>query len=132
MVLRPLPVRDPNTLLRFKRLAAESYSYGLPFPEMAFFRKYGKTLSAVLALTQTKLAIEGEEKQLNAHFVTANFFSELGALARLGRVLDPERDEASDAEPVVVLGQGFWQTPLRRRSFCRRKDRSFSIVSRRR
>jgi predicted permease len=109
MVLRPLPVRDPNTLLRFKRLAPESFSYDLPYPEMAFFREYGKTLSAVLALNSTKLSIEGEQKQLNAHFVTANLFGELGASAGLGRMLDPERDEASNAEPVVVLGHGFWQ-----------------------
>lgn len=75
MVLRPLPVRDPNTLLRFKRLAPESFSYDLPFPEIAFFREYSKTLSAVLALNAAKLAIEGDEKQLNAHFVTAIFLA---------------------------------------------------------
>jgi hypothetical protein len=47
-------------------------------------------------------------------FVTANFFRELGATARLGRMHDPVRDEASNAEPVVVLvlGQQFWNRRL--------------------
>jgi predicted permease len=109
MVLRPLPVRDPQTLLRFHRRSPQSYAFALPYPEMAFFSEYSKTLSAVLALNSTKVVAEGEEKQLNAHFVTANFFSELGATARLGRMLDPARDAAPDAGPVVVLGHGFWQ-----------------------
>jgi predicted permease len=109
MVLRALPVRDPATLLRFQRFAPKGYASVLPYPEMAFFREYSKTLSAVLAWNPSSLTIEREEKPLKAHFVTANLFSELGAAARLGRVLDPARDEAPGAEPVVVLSHGFWQ-----------------------
>ena len=109
MVLRALPVRDPGTLLRFQRLSPQSYASVLPYPEMAFFREYSKTLSAVLAWNRSGLTIEGEEKPLKAHFVTANLFSELGAVPRLGRLLDPVHDEASGAEPVVVLSHGFWQ-----------------------
>lgn len=109
MFLRALPVRDPDTLLRFERRAVDSFSYALPYPEMAFFRDHSKTLSAFLALDPAKLAIDGDEKPLNAHFVTANFFSELGASAKLGRTLDPALDGASDAELVVVLSRGFWQ-----------------------
>ena len=109
MVLRPLPVRDPGTLLRFHRRSPQSFAYALPYPEMQFFRDHSRTLSAVLGLNATKLAIEGEPKQLMAHFVTTNFFSELGARARLGRLLDPSRDDAPGAEPVVVLSHGFWE-----------------------
>ena len=109
MVLRPLNVRDPATLLRFHRRAPRNYAFALPYPEMAFFREHSRTLSAVLALNTTKLAVEGEEKQIDANFVTANFFTELGATPRLGRLLDPTRDDAPNADPVVVLNQGFWQ-----------------------
>ncbi|HTF71739.1 MAG TPA: ABC transporter permease, partial [Edaphobacter sp.] len=109
MVLRPLPIRDPNTLLRFKRHAPQSYAYQMPYPEMAFFRRYSKTLSAVIAVSDAKLAIEGEDKPVTGSFVTANLFSELGATPTLGRLLDPAEDRASDAEPVVVLSHGFWQ-----------------------
>jgi predicted permease len=108
--LRPMPVRDPATLLRFHRRAPrEGYAFSMPYPEMAFFREHSRTLSAVLALNPTKLVVEGEEKQLKANFVTANFFTELGATAKLGRLLDPARDEAAGAEPVVVLNPAFWQ-----------------------
>jgi predicted permease len=109
MVLRPLPVRSPDTLLRFKRRAPQSYASQIPYPEMAFFRQYSKTLSAVLAVMDAKLAIEGEPKPLTGDFVTANFFSELGARPMLGRVFDAAEDGAADSAPVVVLSQGFWQ-----------------------
>ena len=109
MFLRPLPVRDPGTLLRFDRSAPGGFADNFVYAEMAFYREHSKTLSAVLASSGARLTIEGEEKQLNASFVTANFFSDLGAPARLGRMLDPARDEALGAEPVVVLGEGFWQ-----------------------
>jgi predicted permease len=109
MVLRPLAVRSPDTLLRFKRRAPKNYAWQVPYPEMACFRQYSKTLSAVLAVMDTKLAIEGEPKPLTGDFVTANFFSELGARPLLGRVLDAAEDGAADSAPVVVLSQGFWQ-----------------------
>src|SRR3984957_13121968 len=109
MFLRPLPVRDPATLLRFERSCPQGFSDNFMYPEMAFYREHSKTLSAVLASNGARLTMAGEEKQLSASFVTADFFGELGARARLGRMFDPARDEASGADPVVVLHQGFWQ-----------------------
>jgi predicted permease len=109
MVLRPLNVRDPGTLLRFHRRGVSAYAFALPYPEAAFFREHSRTLSAVVGVNSTKVAVEGEEKQVNANFVTANFFRELGGASSLGRVLDPGRDESSGADPVVVLSHGFWQ-----------------------
>lgn len=107
--LRPLPVRDPGTLLRFLRESPGNFADNLPYAEVEFFSRHSRTLSAVLALNIAKLTMEGEEKQLGASFVTANFFSELGAPAALGRTLDPARDDGPGADPVVVLGYGFWQ-----------------------
>jgi predicted permease len=110
MVLRPLPVRDPATLVRFERLSPKGYASVLPYPEMAFFRERATTLSAVLAWTPSTLRMEHEQGPLKAQFVTANFFSELGAAASLGRLFDPSRDETNGAEPVVVLSYAFWQS----------------------
>src|ERR1700689_2434435 len=78
MFLRPLPVRDPATLLRFERSCPQGFSDNFMYPEMAFYREHSKTLSAILASNGARLTMDGEEKQLNASFVTANFFSELG------------------------------------------------------
>ncbi len=109
MVLRPLPVRDPGSLLLFQRRAPHNYAGSMPYLEMAFFREHAQTLRAVLALHVSPLSLDGSDKPLSAHFVTPNLFDELGARMALGRGLVPARDEAADAEPAVVLDHGFWQ-----------------------
>lgn len=109
ILLRPLPVRDPATILRFDRTAPDNMSDNFPYAEVAFFREHSKNLSAVMAMAFAKLALEGEAKQIDVRFVTANYFTELGAKAALGRMLDPALDEAPGAENVVVLGHTFWE-----------------------
>jgi predicted permease len=109
MFLRPLPVRDPDTLLKFSRSAAQGYADNFAYAEVAFYREHSKKLSAVFASDGAKVTVDADETQLTASFVTANIFNDLGAAVRLGRLLDPARDEAANAQPVVVLDQGFWQ-----------------------
>ena len=108
VVLKPLPVRDPDTLLRFERRAADRFATDLPYPEAAFIREHSRTLLAVLAMHREGLRIDDEPTQLSAHFVTDNFFAELGAGARLGRLLLPGVDGAA-TEPVAVLSHQFWE-----------------------
>ncbi len=109
MVLRPLPVRDPATLLQFNRSSPHDFSDNFPYPEVAFFRENVRALSAVMAVNYSRLAINDDRQQVGARFVTANIFSELGARGGLGRMLDPARDEAPAAPPVVVLSYRFWE-----------------------
>ncbi|MGD0363391.1 MAG: hypothetical protein ABSC93_21115, partial [Bryobacteraceae bacterium] len=45
MFLRPLPVRDPATLLRFDRSAPDGYADNFMYPEVAFYREHTKTLA---------------------------------------------------------------------------------------
>ena len=106
---KPLPVRDPGTLVRFERRAPHGYATYVPYPEMAFLRHYSRTLSAVLASAGGRIRIEGEEMPLGTRFVTTNFFSELGATPLLGRLLNPSIDDAPNAQAVVVLSYPFWQ-----------------------
>ena len=127
IVLRPLPVRDPDTLLRFERRAPSQYATDLPYAEIAFVRSHATTLSAVIASNSNRLTMKGADKPISVHFVTANFFEELGTHPRLGRALDPRRDDTPEAEPVVVLSHGFWQRQYRRQP---RRDRHDAATQR--
>lgn len=110
MFLRPLPVRDPAAILQFeRRSAAEGGSDSFTYPEVAFYRQHAKTLSALWAVNNESLAMAGRAKPVDANFVTANFFRELGALPVTGRLLDPRIDESRTAEPIAVLSFRFWQ-----------------------
>ena len=107
VALRPLPVREPQTILRFQRQAPDRSWSEVPYPAVAFYREHTRTLSAVLALTTSRLSLEGAERSPSTCFVTANFFDELGARPRHGRLFSAG-DESPDAPPAVVLGHGFW------------------------
>ncbi len=108
MMLRTLPVPAPETLVRVHRSAPGKYWSDVPYPAIAFYRDHARTLTAVLALHFSKLTVDGEGGTAAAHFVSSNFMRELGATARVGRVLDPGLDEGSN-ELVVVLGHGYWE-----------------------
>jgi hypothetical protein len=88
LVLRPMNVREPGSLVRFHRRGITQYAFAVPYPEAEFFRQHAKTLSAVIAVNQTNISIEGEEKPVTGSFVTANYFRELGGAWGLGRMLD--------------------------------------------
>ena len=64
MVLRPLPVRDPATLVRFQRLSPKGYASVLPYPEMAFFREHTTTLSAVWPGLPRRVRMQQEQVRL--------------------------------------------------------------------
>ncbi|MGD0892365.1 MAG: ABC transporter permease [Terracidiphilus sp.] len=109
VALEPLPVRDPGSLVRVQRRSPEIISGEMPYAFAMFYREHSKTLSAVLTMAGARLHFEDDAQGLHTNFVSANFFRELGATAAYGRLLDPERDEAANAPPVVVLGHDFWQ-----------------------
>ena len=108
-VLRPLPVRDPDTLLRFERRSPRWYATDLPYPAMAFYRAHATTLSAVLALHSTQTGHRGRRGADQRAFRDVELLRRARGRAALGRMLDPAVDEAPDADPVVVLSHGFWQ-----------------------
>lgn len=107
VALRPFPVRDPDSILRFGRHAPGRSASDVPYPAVAFYRQHTRTLSAVLAQTESGLGMEGVERPSSAFFVTADFFDELGGRATHGRLFRIG-DDKPDAPPAVVLAQSFW------------------------
>lgn len=110
-VLRPLPVRDADTIRQFRRSSsqAQGSSTLVAYPSVVFYGEHSTKLSAVMAMSASALTLENEPDPLRTRFVTANFFSELGAEAALGRVLNPVWDDGVGGVPEVVLDYRFWQ-----------------------
>ena len=109
MVLKPLPVRDPGTILQFHRSSSKGSASLVTYPAVAFYGEHSTKLSAVMAASGGGLTFENDASPIGARFVTANCFTELGAGAALGRVLNPVWDNGVDAAPAVVLDYRFWQ-----------------------
>jgi predicted permease len=109
VALKSLPVRDPDSLVRLERRSPENIAGQMPYPSVAFYRDNARTLSAAMATMGARMELEGDVQPVSAGFVTANYFMELGSSAAYGRLLDPAREDATDATPAVVLSFGFWQ-----------------------
>jgi predicted permease len=106
-VLKLMPVRDPESLVRLQRRSPENITPVMPYPTVVFYREHARTLSAVMAMMGARMEVEDDVQPAGADFVTANYFTELGSTAACGRLFDPARDDS--AVPVVVLSFGFWQ-----------------------
>ena len=110
VALRPLPVRDPDSLVRLERRSPQDYTSEMPYPSFVFYRDHAKTLSATIAvLGVPPMQIDEDVVPASASFVTPNYFAELGTSAAYGRLMDPSRDDALGAQTGVVLSYGLWQ-----------------------
>lgn len=108
IVFRPLPLRDPESLVRFHRVAPGNYSSDLAYPALQFYREHAQTISQFIALDAGPVLLDGESTPLKADFVTANFFHELGAGAAAGRLFDPRTQDEPTTAAVAILSHAFW------------------------
>lgn len=110
--LQPLAVKDPATLVRLERRGKTFSSSGIPFPATQFIREHNTVLAAVLTHRTGEVVWDGDAAaRIDAAFVSANWFRELGYDAAVGRVFN-EADEAPGALPAVIVSHDFWRTRL--------------------
>ena len=107
---RPLPVRDPNSLVRFTTQFPEGASTEVSYPAAMFYRQHNQVLASVIVQRWLNMTLgQGKTESVRAGLVSANYFSEIGASAAYGRLLAAPIDAGPDAAPAAVLGYGFWQ-----------------------
>jgi len=104
-LFRPLPqVKEPERLVWFRAPAS--------YPDYEDFRDQNDVFSGISALSGTReisLSQGGQPELVKGEFVSANYFSVLGANVSTGRAFLPEEDRLDDTRPVVVLSYGLWQ-----------------------
>jgi macrolide transport system ATP-binding/permease protein len=112
--LRPLPVpkADRIVVLAVQIPGDETgFRYRFSLPALNDYRRETAIFSGVAGF-ETRIAglnVRGTTTQFVNHFVTGNFFSELGVPAYAGRLFTPGEGEAPGSENVIVLGYEFWQ-----------------------
>lgn len=110
LLLRPLPVSEPETLARLYVKNSGGPAFGFfSYPDYRDLRKHAEGLSAVAAeqLLQLNLTSSGRPERSWGALVSGNYFLALGVTAARGRALVPADDET--VNPVAVLSHGFWQ-----------------------
>lgn len=104
--LRPLPVADPDTLVR---VYSNRFS-NTPIDTFEELRARTSTLDSLIGFTFTSLGLrlDRDVEHVFGEIVSGDYFSVLGIRPAAGRLLVTD-DDRSGAPPVVVLSYAFWQ-----------------------
>jgi len=111
VLLRPLAgVEAADQLVAFERLQGGTNYYNFGYPDYLDYRDQNKTFSGLAAHVGTPLSFAGNTtERIRGDVVTGNYFSILGVRPALGRLLEPEDDQAGGAAAVAVISHGLWQ-----------------------
>jgi len=112
LLLRPLPVRQPQQLVRLvqtvPRIGVTS-SFDREVYEA--LKQHAGTLSAVFGDAEWPVAMDDPKpaEQVRVHVVTPEFFDVLGVAALYGRTLTADDAKEDSGAPPAVLSYGFWE-----------------------
>ncbi|MGD8330324.1 MAG: ABC transporter permease [Acidobacteriota bacterium] len=114
LLLRPLPVREPQRLVAlFNHNDVDGYYSSVSYPDYLDYRAESTTLSRLLAYSDAEVTLAGGEATpvtVRAHAVTANYFAGLGIDAALGALFGSSQpDEQGSFEAVVVVSHALWR-----------------------
>ncbi len=128
MLLKMLPVKEPDRLALFKSRASREFSPGsytgnsnrdeagqrvmtsFPYQSFTRFREQPGALSDVFAFGNVSLNVNagGQADVPSGQAVSGNYYAGLGVRAMIGRTLTDEDDKAS-ATPAAVLSYRYWE-----------------------
>jgi putative ABC transport system permease protein len=112
VVLRPLPLRDPQALMGLGRgrVGEASGRGGFSWPSFFALQAQSRSFSGLVAFHEEAYVITGpgDPDAIQGVSATANLFEVLGVPPALGRGFAPGEDEAG-RNHVVVLSDGVWR-----------------------
>ena len=115
LLLRPLPVKEPESIVRLFVEEGSRRSDLFSFPDYSYIRDHNQSFSDVLAVFEEERFLLGENRpnrdpeEILGNFVSENYFTMLGGSAHVGRFFTAEENSAPGRDAVVVLSHGFWQ-----------------------
>ncbi len=119
LLVRPLPVRDPERLVvldapgPFSGFTHNNSEVLTPISHPMFegLRDRSRIFEGVSAhfLTSTHVTAGETAERLSTNLVSGTFFETLGVGPAVGRVFTREDDVRPGGHPIVVLSHGFWE-----------------------
>jgi putative ABC transport system permease protein len=113
LILKPLPVYEPDRLVILGLDSPRSVSTSLTNPVWEYIRDHQEVLAGVAAWGNPRLNLNsgGEIRNAQGLFVSGRFFDTLGVTPQIGRLFtaDDDRRGGGPDGPVAVLSHGFWQ-----------------------
>jgi len=115
ILLRPVPLQDPETLVD-AYISRPEMPYNLfSIPDYMDLREDTRDVfegvsGTMLSLVQVER--DADIEMVPVEMVTGNFFPLIGVSALLGRTLLPEDDVSPGAHPVAMVGHSYWKNNL--------------------
>jgi len=118
VLLKSLPVKNPEQLVLLSRTGGRSPVRNFPSPVFEGVREHKKLFTEMLACFDAAGTLQvssatdesrGPAEMIRAQLVSGNYYSVLGVPAIVGRTLTPDDDRAPDAHPVAVISYGYWR-----------------------
>ena len=114
MILRPLPVPDPDRVVTVntEKSARFSTNTTVSYPDYADLRDRNRSFEGLAAASFWRFGFSSDANTLPhmklGMFVSGNFFRALGVQPAMGRAFRADEDQAEGRNAVVVLGHDFW------------------------
>ena len=121
LALKPLPVADPDHVVRLERWFERGYfgdlQYAFSYPEFIYCRDHNDVFAGLVAASWpihvfAEIRNDAQSgsivtENLRGELVSANYFADLGVAAQIGRTFFP--DDEHSATPAIVLSDSFWR-----------------------
>jgi predicted permease len=111
-ILRPLPVEQPDRIVRLFEIYGDDNSYNdFSYPDYVDYRDQAQSFEGIFGYRMVQAALSNNEQNdlIWGELVSGNYFDVLHVRPTLGRAFLPEEDKAPGSHPVVVLGHSLWQ-----------------------
>ena len=112
ILLRSLPVPDPNQLIRYTFRKGES-DIGLSYPQYVALKKQQNVATGLFAWTSNDATMtrNGHSQKIPIALTTGSLFPVLQLQPALGRAFEPGAGEQNSAyQPEALLRYDFWRT----------------------
>ena len=128
IMMRPLPVRDPQQLVTLTDPNASGMWNGtnegergmLTYHEFEGVRDNNQVFSGILAFSSSSytapvsLGSSSDATPANINMVSGGFFPTIGVDPMLGHTFGLETDKGRNAHPIAIVSYGYWDRKLQR------------------
>jgi predicted permease len=116
VLLRLLPVKEPQQLvlltMRGRHYGSNWGGNAISHPMFRDFREHNEVFSDMFCrfANSASLSFGQQAERVSVELVSGTYFSTLGIVPAMGRLLTPEDDIVPNGHPYVVLNYSFWKT----------------------
>ena len=110
VMLRPLPVKEPQQLVQITRVV-DGKNQPLSYPQFTRLHEQMHSIQRLFARqgTNAVLTIDGVEDQVTGEIASGDYFQVLQLTPAAGRPLLPSDDAVPGASPVAVISFDYWR-----------------------